>query len=336
MKHLKNTFMTLLIISVFLSSFYVKSDAAVAETEYEEYHDQIDFDNLNLLMTSETSIDAYADTDSGLFDYLDGRKNLKKLENFLEQYPEKESVLAENMLKGTVPVAMSYTIAPCKEVDGHYERIEKEKPTLTSFISSFFTINTSAASEPSYYNDQNNNPCFGLSTTILRGRYDESTGKYVYLTLTAGRWFNHSFLGGDTSPASGLDFLAQSLPSTFFIPSNNKALVAEYTDNSEGVEGVHYKSIGGGDSYCAYDLKDDPFGSTQLEQFILATTSYANSNSSLKKAHSYYLHTWSLSDINIGIYNTTNNSTETKLSFKIPNNSFSWEKPIDNVIIFYE
>ena len=32
MKHLKNTFMTLLIISVFLSSFYVKSDAAVPET----------------------------------------------------------------------------------------------------------------------------------------------------------------------------------------------------------------------------------------------------------------------------------------------------------------
>ena len=121
------TLKKLLIISVFLSSFYVKSDAAVPETEYEEYHDQIDFDNLNLLMTSETSIDAYADTDSGLFDYLDGRKNLKKLEQFFEQYPEKESLLAENMLKGTVPVAISYTIAPCKEVDGHYERIEKKK-----------------------------------------------------------------------------------------------------------------------------------------------------------------------------------------------------------------
>ena len=336
MKHLKNTFMTLLIISVFLSSFYVKSDAAVAETEYEEYHDQIDFDNLNLLMTSETSIDAYADTDSGLFDYLDGRKNLKKLENFLEQYPEKESVLAENMLKGTVPVAMSYTIAPCKEVDGHYERIEKEKPTLTSFISSFFTINTSAASEPSYYNDQNNNPCFGLSTTILRGRYDESTGKYVYLTLTAGRWFNHSFLGGDTSPASGLDFLAQSLPSTFFIPSNNKALVAEYTDNSEGVEGVHYKSIGGGDSYCAYDLKDDPFGSTQLEQFILATTSYAFSNSNLKKAHSYYMHTWS--KLNIGISVSTNvcNPTEVTLTLTPNIQIASWAHHLHNEVTFSE
>lgn len=329
MKHFKNAFMTLLIISVFLSSFYVKSDAAVPETEYEEYHDQIDFDNLNLLMTSETSIDAYADTDSGLFDYLDGRKNLKKLETFLEQYPEKESVLAENMLKGTVPVAMSYTIAPCKEVDGHYERIEKEKPTLTSFISSIFTINAAAEDGVS---EKNN---FKLSTTIFRGNFNKKYNKYTYLALTAGGWFAHSFIGGSNYPASNFDIVAQSLPSNFFMDPN-QALAAEYTDGSEGVSGDNYSKFQAGDSYCCYEIEDDPFGPTQLDYFVLATNSYADSNSNLKKAYSYYLHTWSTLDVEVTISTPVCNPKETTIEMVPSIKSAAWERPLCNEIMFNE
>lgn len=306
MKHLKNTFMTLLIIAVFLSSFYVKSDAAVPETEYEEYHDQIDFDNLNLLMTSETSIDAYADTDSGLFDYLDGRKNLKKLKKFLEQYPEKENILAENMLKGTVPVAMSYTTAPCKEVDGHYERIEKKKSSLASLISSFFTIAAAEDGVSKYGN-------FALSTIIFRGRYDESQGKYIYVTLTAGAWSDHSFIGGSNYPASNYDIVSQSLPANFYMHSN-QALATFYTDGSEGEEGYEYTNEAGGKYFCVYKIKDDPFGPEQLDYFILGTDSYANASTSFRKAHSCYTHTWSTIEFDVSVEFDICNNYETKLT----------------------
>lgn len=330
MKHLKNTFMTLLIISVFLSSFYVKSDAAVPETEYEEYHDQIDFDNLNLLMTSETSIDAYADTDSGLFDYLDGRKNLKKLEQFFEQYPEKESLLAENMLKGTVPVAISYTIAPCKEVDGHYERIEKKKNTLTSFISSFFTVD--AATNTSKFGN------FSLATAVLRGRYYEDYDKYVYLTLTVGTWSDHSFIGGSNYPASNYDTVAQSMPSNFKMDANTQSLYIEYTDGSIGTaENRNYKDVPPyGDSFCCYDIQDDPFGPAQLYQFILATNSYAESNNNLKKAHSTYLHTWSTLDVEVTISTPISNPKETTIEMVPSIESAAWDKPLHNAVTFSE
>ena len=281
-------------------------------------------------MTSETSIDAYADTDSGLFDYLDGRKNLKKLEQFLEQYPEKESILAENMLKDTVPVAMSYTIAPCKETDGHYERIEKDKPTLASFIFPFFTVD--AATDPSKFGN------FALSTTVFRGRYDESHGKYIYVTLTAGAWSDHSFIGGSNYPASNYDTVAQSLPSNFFIESSSKTMAIEYTDGSVGTtENRNYKDVPPyGDSFCCYDIQDDPFGPEQLDYFVLGTHSYAESNSNLKKAHSTYLHTWSSLDVEVTISTPVCNPKETTIEMVPIIKSAAWDKPLHNEVTFSE
>ena len=140
---------------------------------------------------------------------------------------------------------VSFTEAPLLWEDDHYDRVK-------------------AADITEYYKDNDNNRSkkgeFTLFTAVFRSSELDSNGKHKYTTRTYGAWNKNSAVGGENYPDSGVDYVLQSAPSTWF-RTQDDWMSANY-DNTpySGVSGDDFWSDSGSEDYIRiYFLKTSAF-----------------------------------------------------------------------------
>ena len=110
---------------------------------------------------------------------------------------------------------VSFTEAPLLWEDDHYDRVK-------------------AADITEYYKDNDNNRSkkgeFTLFTAVFRSSELDSNGKHKYTTRTYGAWNKNSAVGGENYPDSGVDYVLQSAPSTWFRTQDDWMSAEYYKD----------------------------------------------------------------------------------------------------------
>ncbi len=300
MKKVKRSAALLLIIVLMLTmcNFYVS--ATDNDSIYEETHEQINIKHIEL-NTNNEELSLQVKDDNVICKYLGGREQ-QKLSAILEKYPEVESVIFQTLQKGEEVCAIAYTEAPIRIYKDHSERVlKKSKPTiLMRVLSAFFPIANAVQTEEgdiAYEAEQN----FSFFTMISK----QTDGTYIATSWAT--WEKGSWIGGSKYPASGYDYLLQSVPDSFsrlkhsftsiYNTSNNPDLTSGvYT----GVEGKEYTISDGGNTYLKVKMKDDPLGLSRLAMCLLSTTQ-SSSSGGLRTINSYYVHTWKDMDISVSV-----------------------------------
>lgn len=313
MTRAKRNMALVLIIVLMLSmcNFYV--DATDTDSIYEETRDQINIKYTSLNVDDdELSIQV---KDNNFISRYFGDKEKKELSDVLERYPESEKALVQTIQTGEDVCTISYTEIPIRVYENHSERVMKEtKPSLLMRIISAFVPTAYAAQTQSgttaYEAEQN----FALFTMVSK----QTDGTYI--ASSWGTWERGSWIGGKNYPASGHDYLLQSVPDSFsrlghdFLCVYNTSSNADLTSNAyNGNEGKEYTITDGGNTYIQVKLKDDPLGLGRLSMCILRTTQYSNFNG-LKTINSYYVHTWKELDISVSISAHSNKEASLTIS----------------------
>ncbi|MDR1927196.1 MAG: hypothetical protein LBQ33_00985 [Oscillospiraceae bacterium] len=266
------------------------------EPEYLEYHEQIDFADLNVAVANVDELVVTVDEGTSLFKRVSARKELDKLTAYMAKYEDVEQELIADVLKDDGDVAaLSYTEAPLIEADGHLERISVATKSVLPF-----TVSVSAATGQS---SGSGKYTFTLQTRIQSFGY--ASGAYVYEARTTGRWSSTSILGGEKHQASGHDFVLQASPELVYSDAFSckyKQYVLGGTKN--GVIREDYWKEGGGDAYVKYAVKDMLPSLIELTDFTLITTHRAQATATSqkpKKINSYYVHTWKKMDLGVSV-----------------------------------
>ncbi len=164
---------------------------------------------------------------------------------------------------------------------------------------------------------------FALFTMVSK----QSDGKYI--ASSWGTWERGSWVGGKNYPASGHDYLLQSVPDSFSRLSHDFSCLYNTSGSPDltskaynGTEGKEYTITDGGNTYIKVKLKDDPFGLGRLSMCILQTTHRSSSNES-RTINSYYVHTWKEMDISVSI--SAHSSREASLTITPSISENSWQ-----------
>lgn len=298
MKFYKKIFAVILSVLVILStpciSFASNSKMNYNSEKYEEYHDQINFNDLMVIAVNKNDIVVDVDPTISLFKRLKANKQKEKYDRYIENYPNAENELLNAVNSSDYICAISYTEAPLIYVEDHYERILKEDKTEIPFLA----ITASAAdktktSEPSLRHR------LTLQTSITRSG---SSNPYTYTAKTFGTWDNSvSLFDGKTQPAGGNDFVMQSCPTITTSSKFSSTYNYKTNGSKNGKEGTNYFMTDGGDSWVKYEVVDDPIGLAQLKTFELTQTFKAQSTSATKKINSYYIHTWRQMSVSVSV-----------------------------------
>lgn len=296
MKFYKKVFAAILAVTIIVStpciSFASNSKDNITSVEYEEYHDQINFDNLMILVANKKDIIVDVDPAISLLKKFEAKKQKKKYDRYIENHPEAAKELMNAINSSDYICAISYTETPLVYVEDHYERIPKED----SIDTNPFGINASAA-DKTLSSNPSQRYRLTLKTTITRRG---SSNPYTYYASTSGTWDNSaSVFDGETQPDVGNDFIMQSCPTV-----TNSAIFSStynYSTNGSknGQEGINYFMTDGGDSWVKYEVVDDPTGIAQLKIFSLQQTFKAQTTTTTKKINSYYIHTWEEMSISV-------------------------------------
>lgn len=313
---------SLVIISLFtMCNFY--ASAQQPESIYEENVGQINLRNTTF-QSSNQKLSVEVD-DSNIFTRYFGNKEKARIDALLADYPQLEEAALQKMNQGEDICVIAFTEAPIRIYEDHMERVQKkEKPSLfAKILTAIFPTAQAAqtASGPTAYEAEGN---FALFTMISK----QNSGEYIASSIAT--WERGSWIGGAKYPATGYDYLLQSVPNNFarkthsFSCFYNTSGNPELTDNAyEGVEGSDYTITNGGNTYLKVKLKDDPFGFSRLSMCMLGTTQISSSYSSSRTINSYYVHTWKDMDINVSI--SVNTSREAALNITPTISEKSWQ-----------
>ena len=322
MKRVKRSTVLFLTMILMLSmcKFYV--DATESDSIYEETRDQINIKYISLNVDDD-ELSIQVKDNNFIYRYF-GDKEKKELSDVLERYPESESAIAQTIQTGEDVCTISYTEIPIRIYEDHSERVMKEtKPSLLMRIVSAFVPIAYAAQTQSGTTAEKVDKNFALFTMVSK----QTDGTYI--ASTWGTWEKGSWIGGEKYPASGYDFVLQSVPDSFSRTSHdfsclyNTSGSSDLTDNAYyGNEGTEYSITDGGNTYLQVEVQDDPFGLGRLSMCILRTTLRGNLNG-WRTINSYYIHTWKSLDISVSI--SVNSSKEALLQITPSISGKSWQ-----------
>lgn len=301
MKYYKKIFAVVLAALIILYtpciSFASNSKTGGNSSEYEEYHDQINFDDLMLYVVNKTDILVDVDPTISIFKKIGAKNQKEKYNKYIKEHPEAKTEMLNMVNDSDYLCAISYTDAPLLFAGDHYERIPKNN---TANINSFGL--KAKAADISITSDASLRHRLTLKTTITRRG---TSNPYTYYPSTSGTWENSaSLFDGETQPAGGNDFVLQSCP-TVTSSSVFRSTYNYSTDGSKnGQEGINYFLTDGKDSWVKYEVVDDPVGLAQLKTFSLGQTFRARTTSSTKKINSYYIHTWKDMSVSVSVSGT--------------------------------
>lgn len=255
--------------------------------KYEEYHDQINFNDLMVFVVNKDNIVVNVDPAISFFKKIKANLQKKKYDRYIDNHPEEVDELIDSVNSSDCICAISYTEAPVVYTQDHYERVLKG----SNNPSNIFSVNANAASAVS----SSLRYRLTLKTTIIRsGR----SNPYTYTAITSGTWENStSIISGEKKPAAGEDSVLQACPVTTNSSSFSSTYNYSTNGSKNGQEGINFFMSDGKDSWVQYNVKDDPPGLAQLKTFKLTQTFKAKITYSDKKINSYYVHTWKKMDI---------------------------------------
>lgn len=278
-KHLSFVLALIIVLSLPCSVFASPKSDNSNETDYVEYHDQINFTNLSVNIINNTALSVDIDPTVSMFNRIKGNKNKKKLERFLTDNPAGEELINDLISSNGDLCALSYTECLTKEVDDHYEFLTKKD----------------LRNMPSTYENKTDRPTYGgngkciLTTSISKSG---SHNPYQYTATSTVIWLENSIAGGISAPDAGPDYIIQTCPNI----TDSYDFTAQYNhkiDGSfDGKNGKEFWAESGHDSWINIAVKDDPVGIAQLKKAILTQTFRSVSNDYTKKIHSCYVHTW--------------------------------------------
>ena len=283
-----------------------------SESEYLEYHYQVNFDDLDVFVLSGTTLDIASNGNRKM-----DAETVEAINAFVASLSESSDVEAEiiaTLNDNQQLAAISFTEAPLLFVDDHYERV------------------MAAAASTYASSDDSKKGKFKLYTSVSRSFSAKENGKYTYTTKTFGSWSENSFVGGEDYPDSGEDYILQSTPNTWTRMSHS--MTARY-DNTPftGVEGDDFWAEGGGANYLQYAIEDDPYEFAKARQnksFTLTCESEGDASASARIIHSRYVHTWK--SLSIAISVSVDSSKEVVLEITPSSTENNW--PLYNYITF--
>ncbi len=273
-------------------SFADNKETNYNKEKYEEYHDQINFEDLMICVINKKNIFVTVDPTISFFKKFEANKQKKKYDKYVENHPEVENELLDSVNSSDHICAISYTEAPLIYVDDHYERIPKED----NINMSSFTVNANAADKTATSSASVRHR-LTLNTSIVRRG---TSAPYIYTARTYGTWDN-SVLSGEKAPAAGNDFILQACPTVTSSVRFSSKYNYETNGSKNGIEGKNYFKENGGDSWVQYEVVDDPAGLAQLSEFSLSQTFRAQITTETKKINSYYIHTWKQMDVTVSV-----------------------------------
>lgn len=297
MKFYKKVFAVILSISIIIStpciSFASNSRKTANGLEYEEYHDQINFENLMILLVNKKDVLVEVDPTISFFEKFEATKQKEKYDRYIENNPEAINELVDAVNSCEYVCAISYTEAPLLYVEDHYERIPKEGNNRGLLVVNANAADKSLSSNPSSRHR------LTLKTTIIRRG---SSNPYTYYASTSGTWDNStSVFDGKTQPAGGNDFIMQACPTVTSRAIFSSTYNYSTSGSKNGQEGTNYFMTDGGDSWVKYEVVDDPAGLAQLKTFRLQQTFKAKTTETTKKINSYYIHTWKQMSVSVSV-----------------------------------
>ncbi len=277
----------LTIVATPCSSYAANAENINIGIQYEEYHDQINFDGLMVFSVNKKDVVVEVDPTISWHEKLDAERQLCKYNKYVERHPEAVSELLDSVNNSDLVCAISYTEAPLIYVVDHFERIPKNSVVS---LDQFTTSATSTAS--TRYN-------LTLKTSVTRAG---SSNPYTYTAKTYGTWDNSiSVFTGKKKPAGGNDFVLQSCPTVTSETSFSSRYNYKTSGSIYGIQGKNYFLSDGGDSWAKYEVVDDPTGLAQLKTFELVQKFKAISTTKTKKINSYYIHTWEAMSVSVSV-----------------------------------
>lgn len=291
--------------------------AVFAETQdddnndYIEYHNQINFNDIDYAIRNSKELTFSVDKSKSPLKQKKAEKDIKILNEYFDKNPQSEKDLIDELSDDEL-VVISYTSAPVVLVDDHYERVTYADAEAAS------KTKTGSTSSKGY---------FTMQTTITKTGTKNKAGEYKYNTLTKGYWSKMSSEGGSNYPASGLDYIMQTVPKGMTISSDSLQAMYFYyigsTDNYFGRAGKEYSRVNGNNNFIEYSVKDDPAGLNQLNSVKLKTTTWGKPSSSTRKINSYYVHTWKSLSVSVSVSGSS--SKEVSLSITPSIKDKSWK-----------
>lgn len=282
------------------------------EVEYEEYREQINLENINVVVEGDDIL-FRAKEDISRKERKETRENAETLTELVNRDENIQEMLVEHEKEESL-AAIAYTQIPLQwDESGNLVRVEKET-----------TENMSRATTESETGQLVNggSPYFTLLTSVSRGTKiatGANAGKYKYTCKTIGIWDKNSALGGSKYPASGKDFILQATPSNMVRKSDD--LYPKYSHSHDAKEGTDYFRNDGGTNFVQYSVKDDPLGTSQLQKVTLTTSCIAGAKSG-RMINSYYVHTWK--SMSLGVSVTVGSKENTSLTLNPGIKDKSW------------
>lgn len=290
------------ILGIFLAILFIMSTPCISfanntktgynDVKYEEYHDQINFEDLIIFVVNKSDIIVKVDPTISVFKKIEAKRQKKKYDKYIKNRPEAETELLNSVNSGDYVCAVSYTEAPVVFVGDHYERIpKKDNVNISLFAISANAADKTAISKASLRHR------LTLQTSIVRRG---TSSPYTYTARTYGTWDNSaSVLGGEKKPADGNDFVMQACPTITNSSRFSSTYNYETSGSKNGKEGTNYFMTDGGDSWVKYEVVDDPSGLAQLKTFSLSQTFRAQATTATKNINSYYIHTWKQMSVSV-------------------------------------
>lgn len=260
-----------------------------SESEYLEYHYQVNFDDLDVFVVGGKTLDIASN--GGRSMDAETMEAVDALLSSLAECSEVENEIVDMLNDNKQLAAISFTIAPLVFNEDHFDRVRA--------VDARDYKDTDNELEHGSAGDGN----FTLYTSVYRPSSPNADGTYEYTTVTHGAWSKNSFIGGYKYPADGEDFVLQTTPNTWMRTSNY--MYAHYDNSPEiGVSGKDFRLVKGDPSYLQYAICDDPYEfatARQNKSFSMACTSNGDASTSARMIQSYYVHTWAGMSISVSI-----------------------------------
>lgn len=286
------------------------------DKEYIENHSQISLDGLELTYDRETrEIEVEVSDDIKWYKKDKAKKAEEKVEFLLSRYDQSLDELLIETLEGGEGeiIGISYTECPLEmNSEGQLVRVENDSETdSVSLIKKAGAVGKTGGAGKKHY--------FSLVTSVTRSDTKDAYGRYLYTCRTSGVWSKNSVLSGSKYPASGNDYVLQSVPNTFSRTSDY--LTVGYNTGLAARNGKHYSLENGAAKYVKYSIVDDPLGTAQLAYFNLKTC-YRAKEGTGRTINSYYVHTWKAMTLSATVTASTDKSVSLSITPSIADKSW--------------
>ncbi len=299
-------FMLVLIIA---QTFSLQNTLALdSEPEYVENHGKILFRNIDIQKTSKGKIKIVPKESLSLLKQYEAKNEIEELSYLINKYDDFYDVLSTHIDKKSDIICFSYTEAPLTLVDGHWERVEKEKFSLINIASCIaMTAKASAVAA---------NGNFLLSTAIERVG---NAPNYTYYTHSYAQWLDNSILSGSNYPAGNYDYIYQTIPS--YLSRDGQSLSLQYNNGTSGVNGTEYINNMLENYAAGYSIVDDPIGTRQMTSAYLIIGSSGGTAENNSYVYSAYVHTWGSCSFDV---NLIVSRLKVELAINLGNSDTAW------------